>query len=92
MRSQYTRPGVAISVAQQEALYREYLKAQQQQSLSYQKVEQAHSLSGGIRVNPVNQVPVDAKKTALPPLQPPMHATSPATDTRYGTNELQYCT
>ena len=28
MLSQYTRPEVAISVAQQEALYREYLQAQ----------------------------------------------------------------
>ena len=40
MFSQYTRPGVAISVAQQEALYREYLHAQLQQSLSEQRVEQ----------------------------------------------------
>ena len=41
--SQYTRPGVAIPVAQQEALYREYLQAQLQQSLSEQRVEQAHN-------------------------------------------------
>ena len=33
MLSQYTRPGVATSVAQQEALYREYLQPQLQQSL-----------------------------------------------------------
>ena len=43
MLSQYTRPGVAISVAQQEALYREYLQAQLQLSLSDQRVERAHS-------------------------------------------------
>ena len=43
MLSQYTRPGVAISVAQQEALYREYLQAQLQQSLSDQRIEQANS-------------------------------------------------
>ena len=54
MLSQYTRPGVAISVAQQEALYREYLQAQLQQSLSDQRVEQAHSPSGSGKVNPVN--------------------------------------
>ena len=46
MLSQYTRPGVAISVAQQEALYREYLQAQLQQPLTDQRVEQAHSPSG----------------------------------------------
>ena len=45
MLSQYTRPGVAISVAQQESLYREYLQAQLQQSLSDQRVERAHSPS-----------------------------------------------
>ena len=33
MLSQYTRPGVAISVAHQESLYREYLQAQLQQLL-----------------------------------------------------------
>ena len=55
MLSQYTRPGVAVSVAQQEALYREYLQAQLQQSLSDQRVEQAHSPSSG-NLNPVNQV------------------------------------
>ena len=38
MLSQYTRPGVAISVTRQEALYREYLQAQLQQSLSDQRV------------------------------------------------------
>ena len=42
MLSHYTRPGAAISVAQQEALYREYLQAQLQQSLSDHRVEQAH--------------------------------------------------
>ena len=70
--SQCTRPGVAISVAQQEALYREYLQAELQQSLSDQRVEQAHSPSGSGKVNPVNQVTVDVQNVALPPLQPPM--------------------
>ena len=55
MLSQYTRPGVAISVAQQEALYREYLQAQLQQSLVDQR---AHSPSGS---GEVNQVPVDVQ-------------------------------
>ena len=54
MLSQYTRPGVAISVAQQEALYRELLQAQLQQSLSDHRVEQAHSPSESGKVNPVN--------------------------------------
>ena len=70
--SQYTRPGVAISVAQQEALHQEYLQAQLQQSLSDQRVEQADSPSGSGKVNPVNQVPVDVQNFAFPPLQPPM--------------------
>ena len=70
--SQYTGPGVAISVAQQEALYREYLQAQLQQSLSDQTVEQAHSSSGSGKLNPVNQVSVNVQNAAFPPLQPPM--------------------
>ena len=69
MISQYTRPGVPISVAQQEAFYREYLQAQLQQSLSDQR---AHSLSGSCKVNQVNQIPVDVQNVALPPAQPPM--------------------
>ena len=39
MLSQYARPGVAIFVAQQEALYREYLQAQLQQPLTDQRVD-----------------------------------------------------
>ena len=70
--SQYTRPGVAISVAQQKTLYREFLQAQLQQSLSDQRVERAHSPSGGVKVNQVNQVPVDVQNVTLPPPQPPM--------------------
>ena len=65
MLSQYTRPGVAISVAQQEALYWEYLQAQLQQSLSDQR---AHSPSGSGKVNQVNQVPVDVQNVAPPSL------------------------
>ena len=54
--SRYTRPGSAISVAQQKALYRVHLQAQLQQSLSDQKEEQEHSPSSSGKVNPVNQV------------------------------------
>ena len=50
MLSQYTRP----AIAQQEALYREYLHAPLQQYLSDQRVELAHSPSGSGVVNPVN--------------------------------------
>ena len=74
MLSQYTRPGVAISVAQQEALYREYLQAQLQQSLSDQR---AHSPSGSGKVNQVNQIPVDVQNVALPPPQLPMQPPRP---------------
>ena len=77
MLSQYTRPGVAISVAQQEALYREYLQAQLQQSLSEQRVEQAHSPSGSCKLNPVNQVSVDIQNVALPPPIHPLRQPTP---------------
>ena len=92
MLSQYTRPGVAISVAQQEVFYREYLQAQLQQSLSDQSIEQAHSPLGCGNVNPMNQVAVDIQNIALPPLQPPIQPPPPATETRYGSNELHFCT
>ena len=91
MLSQYTRPGVAISVAQQEALYREYLQAQLQQSLSDQKIEQANSPSGSGKVNPVNQVNSRRTKCRTPTTSATF-ATSPATNTRYRTNELHFCT
>ena len=83
MLSQYTRPGVAISVAQPEALYRECLQAQLQQSLIGQR---AHSPSGS---GDVNQVP---RTKCRPPTTSTTNATSPATNTRYGTNELHFCT
>ena len=88
MLSQYTRPGVAISVAQQEALYREYLQSQLQQSLSDRRVEQAHSPSGSGKVNPVNQVPVDVQNVALPPLQPPTQPPRPPTPVMAPTNSI----
>ena len=88
MLSQYTRPGVAIFVSQQEALYREYLQAQLQQSLSDQRVEQAHSPSGSGKVNPVNQVPVNVQNFALPPLQPPMQPPRPPTPAMAPTNSI----
>ena len=71
MLSQYTRPGVAISFAQQEAMYREYLQAQLQQFLSDQGLKQVRSPSDNVVVNPVSQVTVNIQNVALPPLQPP---------------------
>ena len=88
MLSQYTRPGVVISVAQEEALYREYLQAQLLQPLSDQRVEQAHSPSGSGMVNPVNQVPVNVQNVALPPLQPPMQPPWPPTPVMVPTNSI----
>ena len=85
MLSQYTRPGVAISVAQQEALYREYLQAQLQQPLSDQRVEQAHSPSSSGKVN---QVSVDVQNVALPPFQPPMQPPRPPTPVMAPTNSI----
>ena len=82
MLSQYTRPGVAVSVAQQEALYREYLQAQLQQSLIDQS---AHSPSGS---GEVNQVPVDVQNVALPPPQPPMQPPRPPTPVMAPTNSI----
>ena len=82
MLSQYTRPGVAISVAQQEALYREYLQAQLQQSLSDQRT---HSPSDSVKVN---QVPLDVKNVALPPPQPPMQPPRPPTPVMAPTNSI----
>ena len=88
MFSQYTRPGVAISVAQQEALYREYLHAQLQQSLSDQRVKQAHSPSGSGKVNPVNQVSFDVQNVSLPPLRPPMQPPRQQTPVIAPTNSI----
>ena len=84
MFSQYTRPGVAISVAQQQALYREYLQAQLQQSLIDQRV---HSPSGS---GEVNQVPVDVQNVALPPpqAQPTMQPPRPPTPVMAPTNSI----
>ena len=86
--SQYTRPEVAISVAQQEALYREYLQAQLQQPLSDQRVEQAYSPSGSGKVNQVNQVQVDVQNVALPPHQPPKQPLQPPTPVMALTNSI----
>ena len=88
MLSQYTRPGVAISVAQQEALYREYLQAQLQQPLSDQRVEQAYSPSGSGKVNQVNQVQIDVQNVAFPPHQPPMQSPRPPTPVMALTNSI----
>ena len=55
MLSQNTVPGVAISIAQQEALNQEYLHAQMQQYSNVQGVRQANSQSGsGVEI-PGNQ-------------------------------------
>ena len=85
MLSQYTRPGVAISVAQQEAMYREYLQAQLQHPLSDGRVEQAYSPSGS---GMVNQVSVDVQNVALPPLQPPMQPPQPPSPAMTPTNAI----
>ena len=82
MLSQYTRPGVAISVAHPEALYREYLQAQLQQSLIDQR---AHSPSGS---GEVNQVPVDVQNVELPPPEPPMQPPRPPTPVMAPTNSI----
>ena len=87
MLSQYTRPGVAIAVAQQEALYREYLQAQLQLSLSDQR---AHSPPGSGKVNQVNQVPVDVQNVVLPPPQPTMQPPRPPTPVMAPTNSILY--
>ena len=70
--SQYTGHGVAISIAQQNALYREYLHAQLQQPVSDRRVDQAHILSGSDMMNPLNQALAHVQNVALPPLQLPM--------------------
>ena len=85
MLSQYTRPGVAISVAQQEALYWEYLQAQLQQPLTGQRVEKAHSPPGSGKMN---QVSVDVENVALPPLQPPMRPHRPPSPAMAPTNAI----
>ena len=85
---QYTRPGVAISVAQQEALYREYLQAQLQQPLSDQRVQHAHSPLGNGKMNQVNQVPVDVQNVALPPPQATMQPPRPPTPVMAPTNSI----
>ena len=77
--SQYTRPGVAVSVAQEEALYRECFLVQLQQALSDRRLEQAEGPSGSGLVNPVNQIAVNVQNVALPPLQPPMQSSRPPT-------------
>ena len=88
MLSQYRRPGVAISVAQQEALYREYLQAQLQQSLSDQKIEQANGPSGSGKVKPVNQLPVDVQNVTLQPHQSPLRPPRPPTPVIAPTNSI----
>ena len=69
MLSLYTRPGFTVFIAQQEALYRENLQPQLNQSVSDSMVEQANSPSGS---GAVNQVPFDIQNVALPPLQLPI--------------------
>ena len=79
MLSQDTRPGIAISIAQQVALYREYLHAQLQQSVSDQRVDRAHSPSGSGVVNPETKQSADVQNFALSTLQPPMQPPRPPT-------------
>ena len=92
MPSQYTRPGVVLSIAQQVSFYRKYVQAQLQQAVSDRKVKKAHIPSSSGLVKPVNQVVTDLKNVALSLLRA-AYATSPATVTSYGTIELkQFCT
>ena len=63
--SQYTVPGVAFSIAQQEALYRECLHAQMQQYGNNQRVGQANSESGSGVENPLNKVRPPCKMSQL---------------------------
>ena len=73
---------------QQEPLYREYLQAQLQQSLSDQRIKQANSPSGSGKVNPVNQVPVDVQNVALQQHQPPLQPPRPPTPVIAPTNSI----
>ena len=92
MPSQYTRPGVVISIAQQVSFYRKYVQAQLQQAVSDRNVKKAHSPSSSGLVKPVDQVVTDVKNVALS-LFRAAYATSPATVTSYGTIEVQqFCT
>ena len=86
MLSQYSRPGVAISVAQQEALYCEYLQVQLQQALSDRRVNQAHSPSDSGALNPANQASAGVQNVAEPPLQPSMQPPRPATPVKASSN------
>ena len=61
--SQYTMPGVAISIAQQEALYREYINAQMQQ----------------YRNGPGKQGQITLQNFAPPSVLPPMQSPRPPT-------------
>ena len=75
--SQYTAPGVAVSIAQQEALYREYLHAQIQQYGNDQGVGHANSQSGSGVENPGNQSQTSLQSVKPPPLLPPMQSPRP---------------
>ena len=77
MLSQYTRPGVAVSIAQQEAFYREPIHAQLQQFVSDRRADQAHSPSGIGMMSPANQASTDVQNVTLPPLQPPLQPPGP---------------
>ena len=80
MLSQYTMPGVAISIAQQEALYREYLNAQMQQNGNGRKVNQANSRTGCGVENQGNQCHTAVQNFFAPPsLLPHMQSTRPPT-------------
>ena len=69
MLSLYTGPGVTISVAQQDALYRECLQTQRKQALSDPRLEQTHSSSGSGVVILVNQASTSVQNVTLPRLQ-----------------------
>ena len=91
MLSQYTWPGIAISIAQQEALYRKYLHGQLQQSVGDRRVEQAYSPSDSGVVNPMKQESADEQNVTRSPLQPPMQPPRPQTFVMHHTGILLQC-
>ena len=86
-------PGVANSIAQQEALYREYLNAQMQQNGNGQKVNQANSRTGCGVENQGNQCHTALQILFRTSITSATYAKPSATDTCAGTNKVKhFCT
>ena len=88
MLSQYTVPGVAISIAQQQALYGEYFHAQMQQYGNDQGVGQANSQSSSGVENPGNQSQTPVQNVAPPSLLQLMHSPRPLNPVLAPTNSI----